>query len=319
MKCLIQNKILIIGAGNIAALFDNPTSSKILTHAHAFKENKNFTLKGFYDIDYSRAKIAAQRWGCEAFSNLEDAMESVDIVCICVPDKYHAKILEEVSKYTVKLVVAEKPLAKSLDEAKRIKQLYDKKKIPLLLNYSRRYLVEYQILKKDISKYGAFCKGTGYYGKGLQHNGSHMIDILSYLVGEVMGIERASHDISDFEEDDLSYDVTLRIKNGFFNMTAIDSRVATIFELDLFFEKARVRIIDGGNVIETYRVEGSKEYNGYFNYTLLERKNVEYSNALLGLVDNVKSYLENEEELVCTMDDGVKVLDICSRIRGDLT
>lgn len=46
-----MNRVVIIGAGNIAAGFDTPESKKILTHAHAVVVNPDFQLLGFYDID----------------------------------------------------------------------------------------------------------------------------------------------------------------------------------------------------------------------------------------------------------------------------
>lgn len=310
-------QVSIIGAGNIAALFDDSNSTSVFTHAHAFSENDNFELKGFYDIDFSKAQYAAFRWGCTAYSNIEDALNNIDVVCCCVPDRYHAEILEAVSKYNVKLVVAEKPLTKTLLEAKKIQAIFNHRRIPLLLNYSRRYLPEFQNLKKDILNYGDFIKGTGYYGKGIQHNGSHMIDILNYLVGDIHEYEKPLHILQDFEEDDASCDVTLRIKNGFFHMTAINSNIVTIFELDLLFEKARVRILDGGKMIEIYRVKESQEYKGYYNYVLEEGRVVDYSNAMRGLVQNALGYLENNNKILCTLEDGLNVLNVCSQIRGE--
>lgn len=93
----------------------------------------------------------------------------------------------------------------------------------------------------------------GYYGKGALHNGSHMIDILRFLLGEIgnpCAFGREIFDFEkeefDFEKEDSSKNLSLEIRNGNFYMMAIDSRAVTIFELELFFEKARVRILGGG-------------------------------------------------------------------------
>ena len=43
--------VLIIGAGNIGALYDTPDMDKVLTHAHAFSIINGFKLLGFVDLD----------------------------------------------------------------------------------------------------------------------------------------------------------------------------------------------------------------------------------------------------------------------------
>ena len=52
-------KIIIIGCGNIGALYDLK-SNKILTHAKAFSLIDNFSLY-FYDLNISLTKIVAKK------------------------------------------------------------------------------------------------------------------------------------------------------------------------------------------------------------------------------------------------------------------
>ncbi len=308
-------KVLIIGAGKIGAFFDAPNSEEVLTFAHGFYGNNSFELKGFYDVNYDCACEAAKLWNCNAYNSLDEAMRDVDIVCCCVPDKYHFDILMEISKYPVELVVTEKPLVENVEQAKIIEDKYRKKTVAL--NYSRRYLREFRELKEQIKEYGEFVKGVGYYGKGLLHNGSHMIDILSFLIGDVTDIGKKRFDIEDFFEDDKSVDVSFKLKKGIFNMIAIDCRVATIFEIELFFEKARVRILNGGTKIETYLIKESESFKGYYNYVYDREEIIDYSYAMKGLVNNIESYMNYGGELFCTIEDGINVLRICDEIRGN--
>lgn len=307
---------VIIGAGNIAANFDSPDSTDILTHAHAFQNSDAFRLLGFYDKDYHVAKAAALNWGCHAYESLESALESAEVVSCCVSDQYHKEILEKAAKYKPKLVITEKPLAVSMIEGKVIEQIYYHK-IPILLNYSRRFLKEFQDLREEIKQYGTFLKGIGYYGKGTLHNGSHMIDLLGFLLGTVECHEVLKPEIHDFDGDS-SRDVILKIQEGQFHMIAIDSRIATIFEMELFFEKTRIRILDGGTRIERYKIKESDTYQGYYNYVLSRSESVNYSNAMTGLIDNAQKFLNRDEKLLCTLEDGINVLRICMQIRGEV-
>lgn len=310
-------KAVIIGAGNIAAGFDSPKSEKVLTHAHAIMLHPDFELLGFYDRDEKKSREAAGRWGGKAFRDTASALRDADVVYCCVPDAFHGVVLKEIACFSPKLVVAEKPLASTFKEAQEIQSLYEGK-IPLTINYSRRFLKEFHRLKKEIPSYGRFLKGVGYYGKGALHNGSHMVDILRFLLGEIGNPCAFGREIFDFEKEDSSKNLSLEIRNGNFYMMAIDSRAVTIFELELFFEKARARILGGGEKIEIYHTEDSDTYVGYKNYKLQEEIFVDYSRAMTGLTENAAGFLKGEQELFCTLKDGMEVLKICTDIRGEL-
>lgn len=309
-----KERVIIIGAGNIAALFDSPDKEKILTHAHAIVKNKNLVLQGFYDTDFEKAKRAAEIWNTIAYREMEDALEEADIAVCCVPDEFHYELLKKCSEYHLKLVITEKPLTETVEEALEINKIYNHKGFALALNYSRRYLKEFQKLKDKISDYGFFLKGTGYYGKGIFHNGSHMIDILSFLLDSDCKVLNKSHAVNDFFENDQSYDVNLQVAGGIFEMKVIDCRIATVFEMDLFFEKARIRILDGGTKIEIYEIKESTDYAGYYNYMISEEWKIDYSGALSGLYDNIVNHLKSREKLLCSVDDGIRVLKICTEV-----
>ena len=83
--------VLIVGAGNIGAFYDNPESKNVLTHAHAFYKHLNFQIIGFIDINESKAENAAQIWGGKKFINIKDAFNesNIDVVVNDTPDEFH--------------------------------------------------------------------------------------------------------------------------------------------------------------------------------------------------------------------------------------
>lgn len=303
-------RTVIIGAGNIAAGFDFPESEKVLTHAHAVTRHPDLELAGFFDRDRKKAEKAAGIWKGKAFLSLGEALSDVDIVICCVPDECHVPVLKEIAKYKPKLVICEKPLAVSVDDAEQIYRRY-RQNIPLAVNYSRRFLNEIRLLKEEMRSYGNFLKGVGYYGKGLLHNGSHMVDLLRFFLGEVSAWNILAPGFCDYQQSDLSKDLLLEIAQGEFYMMAVDCRAVTVFELEFLFEKARVRILDSGEKIEVYHVMNSDIYAGYKNYKLTETRMVDYSGALTGLTDNAVNFLKGKENLYCTAGDALADLRIC--------
>jgi len=309
--------VLIIGAGKIGAFFDTPKSASILTHAHAFSEHPGFKLIGFVDRDGRRANQAARIWGGTGFSNLQKAFQAkrVDVAVNATPDKLHYKILRDLMGRPLKFILTEKPLASSLTEANNIMKLARTKRIPIAVNYQRRFVPEFQALAKNIknNKYGRYLAGTGYYGKGLKHNGSHLLDLVRYLIGEIKQIKETGR-TNDYIPGDPSLSGLVTLKNGGrFWLQAINRKFYTIFEADLFFSRARLRIINSGSQIEIQLVKANPIFKGYKNISGSRIINTQLSRAPYFTTDNIHRYLTGrEKKLVCSLTDGYEMVKISS-------
>ena len=295
----------IIGAGNIGAGFDSPNSPQILTHAHAVFSSACFNLRGFFDVE---------KWGCRCYDSIEELAGGSDVCVCCVPDRFHKSIIENLVDHKPKLIIAEKPLASTVDEGLELYKLCFGR-VPIAVDYSRRFIPEFQEIQRKLPSYGSFLKGVAYYGKGTYHNGSHMIDLLRFFFGEIEEVRKTGVEVHDFDYD-TTCDAILHINGSNVYLMGIDSRSVTVFEMDLMFEKARIRILNGGQVIESYSVAESENFSGYRNYKLFDTVFVDYSSALIGLYDNVYGFLNNKEKLLCDLEDGLNVLKICEKVRS---
>lgn len=314
--------LLIVGAGKIGAFFDTPQSDAVLTHAHAFSRHPGFRLIGFVDADRRQAESAAEIWGGEAFDSVNDAFArmGIDVAVVAAPDDSHCQLLQELAAYPLKLVFAEKPLAKTLAEAERIAGLYRECGVPLAMNYSRRYVPEFAALRDriDAEEFGRFLTGTGYYGKGTLHNGSHVVDLLRFLLGEVSATTTLGG-IRDWRDDDPSCSAFLELeRGGSFVMQPLDCRCYTVFEMDLFFERSRVRLVDAGFVVEMQEVRSSEVYDGYRVLSGGETYATSLGGALTAAAASLYNHLTTGVPLPCTGDDGVRALEVCCNIIGGL-
>jgi predicted dehydrogenase len=308
--------VLIIGAGNIGAFFDTPESGAVLSHAHAFSVHQGFALSGFVDADFAKAERAANLWGGKAFQSVKDAANSgaIDVVVVAVPDDHHFPILMELARYPVKLVFAEKPLTKTVDQALEINQLYRTNGISLAVNYSRRFVPEMAALSRQIASgsFGRYLTGTGYYGKGTLHNGSHLIDLVRFLVGNIKDVNVVSCN-RDFYEDDPSCSAVLVLDDGaLFFMQAVDCRCYTLFELDLLFERQRIRVTDSGFRIELQEVRGSARFAGYRTMEVSDGFDTQLDQALYAAAANIHDHLAAGVPLLCDGVDGYKAIAICN-------
>ncbi|MDR2766227.1 MAG: hypothetical protein LBB63_02060, partial [Holosporaceae bacterium] len=183
------------------------------------------------------------------------------------------------------------------------------KDVPVAVNYSRRYVKEFRHLADRISsgEFGDFRAGGGYYGKGFLHNGSHMIDLLRMLIGEVVSVEKISS-VADFYDHDPSVNANVFFNGSRFSMTAVDCHHFTIFELDLLFEMARIRILDSGFRIEVYKVTDDGMFAGYRQLNKAEDYPTELKNAMGNAIQNISNFLNGKEKLLCDFLDGYEAI-----------
>jgi predicted dehydrogenase len=300
---------------------DHPQSPHILSHAHGYKASEGFEIVGFVDRDLEKAENASTCWGGRAFDSIERLFEKqeVDVVSVCVPDELHYETLLALAKRPVKFIFLEKPAVRTAAEADVVRSLYAGLSIRVLVNYTRRFVSEIRKTRKAIKSgdYGTFLTGTGYYGKGLLHNGSHMVDLLQFLLGEVGEVKKIS-ETADFCDDDPSVSALLTLRSGGdFYLRHIDCRKFDTFELDLTFERKRIRIRELGAVIEEYSIGDNDVFKGCRTLNKETEYSTEHRKAMYHAVANIRNNLEHDEPLACTLQDSLDTLKTCLRIMRD--
>lgn len=309
---------LIIGAGKIGASYDSPKDKLFtLTHAHSYTRHPGFKLIGFYDVDQKKAAAAARKWKTKSYKSLSEAFSNndIDVVSITVPDDLHFSILRQIIKYRPKLVFVEKPLATSKSYGERIIKLYKKFRIPLLVNYNRRFTPEFISEREKIVKgtYGKFLGGVGYYGKGILHNGSHMINTLRFFF-EKVSLHSVIESEPDFYEKDPSVSAVLNVADKKFFMRHINSNLYTIFEFDLLFEKTRLRFVDSGFNIERHKIKNGQVHKNYRNMVKDKEIKTTLEQSLYYAADNIFKFLKGKEQLICDGEVALNDLKLCLTI-----
>jgi len=262
-------KAAIVGCGNIAGFLDAPNQDNILTHAHAYQVHKQTQLVAVCDPDLEQRRSFLATWGQDIrhFDSFETllASQDIDIVSICSPTNFHfeAMVLALKNK-KIQTIICEKPFVhtqEELDELKILMHIHPKN---ILLNFMRRYdpsiqrlhhLIEYESLGKILSFNGRFTKG-------LYHNGSHMLELVEYLCGDITSL--SSHNMTKIEDDFYgNFLMNCSDIQGILQNFSGDNYA--LFELEVILSKGRVLIKDSGHTIQIQTIEPSPKYKGYFN------------------------------------------------------
>lgn len=307
----------IIGAGMIGSNYDAPNSGIVLSHAHAIVNSENFYLKGFYDTNINASKDAARKWNTSVFDSFEEVKKSCDVICCAVSDSMHYVVLKEFyESENIKAIICEKPLASKVKDAVLLVEGFEHSNIPIVVNYSRRYMNSFNMLKYRINELGGFILGNCCYGKGLIHNGSHLVNILDYLIGlNNYSLKAITQIVYDYDNKDPSIGFVITNGDNLITFNVIPCDVTTVFQFELFFEKGKI-VYDGmTNEIRLYNIRASQMFKGYTNYLENGYLKVDRGNALINLYKNLYNIIQGNEDPYSDGTSALNTLKFCEFIQ----
>ncbi|MGP4066422.1 Gfo/Idh/MocA family protein [Oceanobacillus sp. M65] len=215
---------LVLGAGTMGS-----------THAAAFTKMENVALVGIVDINLAKAQVLAKKLGTEAFQTYDEAVSSIndiDVVSVCVPTPVHKHYVMKIADDN-RHVICEKPLARSLSDARSMINYCIEKGVKLFVGHVVRFFPEYVRAKQivDEGKIGdpAIIRTTrggvfpvasnDWYSNFISSGGLvldmiiHDFDYLRWCFGEVDRVYAKSSRARVFEKIEYAL-VTLRFKSG---------------------------------------------------------------------------------------------------------
>lgn len=306
----------LIGCGKIASEFaDDPRLKGVYTHAGAYAACPATALVAVCDVDPVKANNCARRWDVGAV--YRDAAElfadsAPEIVSICTPDHTHFEMLSlALETPGVRAVLAEKPVALEPAAARQIARLAGERGICVVVNYSRRYSPGHLRLRDEIraGRLGNIQAVSGYYTKGVLHNGSHWFDLARFLVGEITAVW-ATDKLKE-PGDDPTLDVFVRFAGGATGfLHGLDAGKYSLFEMDIVGTAGRVRIVDSGYWFDFSQVSDSPYFSGYRTLVDAGREAGMLDDVTLYAVEDLVACVESGTTPRCSLEDGVKALEI---------
>ncbi|EHP29041.1 oxidoreductase, NAD-binding [Sulfurimonas gotlandica GD1] len=237
--------LTIVGGGAISCGYDSPKDENILTHVHAALKHPLIKLDSIIEVDEQRQKYILDKWGkafdiCDSLENSISKHRS-DIFVVATPTSLHFKIINNIlSIHSPKLIICEKPIVSNLSELENLNTLINKHKIKIITNFPRRFDKSMNLLKDKISDIKEKYHFTGTFTKGLIHNGSHMIDLISMLIGKILNISAINKKIID---NDFFGKFLVQTEACDGIITNVNSSKLSIFELVIYTNAAKIEII----------------------------------------------------------------------------
>lgn len=312
---------MIVGCGNIAGGFDAARERDAwpLTHAGAFTRDGRFRIAACVDPDRARLSRFVDHWRVPraAASLAELADERFDVVSIASPTSLHADHLAATIALEPRLIFCEKPVTPTAAVTRIWTERCADADILLAVNHTRRWAPDVVALAAELraGRYGRIRTATGWYGKGVLNNGSHMVDLCHSLFGPVTAIS-AEVGVADFWPDDPTISGRLRAGDVPVVLIGGDARDYARFELEIASEAGIITMLDGGYAWRRRLAGESAVFAGYRTLDAGAVSVGRYEEAMAAAVDNIHGALTRAEPLASDGATALAAQAVCEQLRA---
>ncbi|WP_421956082.1 Gfo/Idh/MocA family protein [Polaromonas sp.] len=313
-------EVLIVGCGNIAGGFDaqRDMADWPLSHAGAYRRNGGFRLAACVEPDPERRARFMTRWsvptGAAAVQELEH--QHFDVISICSPTTLHAGHLEQALALRPRAIFCEKPLTPSLAASRQWVQACEDQGVALAVNHTRRWAPDARQLRENLQSgaWGAVRSVIGHYNKGILNNGSHLLDLLLWLLGP-LEVDWVGSPVADFWADDPTIPAVLRTSEGIpVHLSAAHAGDYALFELQIITARGTVAMEDGGLHWRLREAAPSPYFPGYRSLAAGSRSEGRYAEAMLNAASNLHDHLSHGTPLASTGRTALAAQLLCETI-----
>ncbi|MCM4169072.1 Myo-inositol 2-dehydrogenase [Arenibacter antarcticus] len=254
----------IIGTGAIAS-----------HHAKSIQELEDCKLIAVCSSTPERAKVASEKFGVPAYSNLEEFLlrDDLDIISVCTESGRHMEPILAAAM-AGKHVIVEKPLEVTVERASRIIAVCRAQNVKLGVIFQNRFNPAYLRLKQAVHQgalgklilgnaYIKWYRDEAYYktsdwkgtltgdgGAALINQGIHTIDLLLDIMGDVESVfGKVKTMVHDIEGEDIGI-AMLDFKNGAMGTIEGGTSLYPGYKdrLEIFGENGSI-IYEGGEIV----------------------------------------------------------------------
>jgi predicted dehydrogenase len=320
-------KTAIIGLGKISWANEmDPVIKKMMdfpTHFSVLREDPHFQLVAAQDIS-GKARNAFKRKALKdgldvaVYSDWQKMIkaERPELVVVATNTASHVEICSKLIDLGIKNILCEKPLSYSFTEAEKLVDKADKKGCVLFVNYFRAFNDSYLKLIQNIENglLGKIQSFDAKYSRGILNNGTHLIDLLTRMFGEIKTVKGFKNPTCNLSEKDPTVGAFLEFQNGTSGyMHGLSSDHYYVYDLDIMgelgvlnivFDKARLLVPDTSN-----------KFSGFKRLKDKPRANlIDVRDRLYPVYENIYSCLRKGGKNKCSGRDSLKSLLAADKI-----
>jgi predicted dehydrogenase len=327
--------IALIGCGRIGFLLENdPLRYKPCTH-YGGAASAGLAITHACDINPGRLTKFGTTAGISGENLFEDYRKLLqtarpDMAIIATWTESHERIAVEAARNGAAVIVLEKPMASSLQGCGSIIAECRRNGTSVIISHERRYDSRYRKVKDiiDGGKIGRVktvhasiltggYSGTSDPGEGggpLLHDGTHLVDMIRFLFGEIASIEgefQRSGRTSGFEDRACAWLKTEQDVDIF--LEAGGNRNYFVFELEI--SGTLGRIVIGNGYESLFLSRASRHYTGFRDITEVTFPPYRKNNCFHDLYREAKKSLAGKAAVISSSArDGYRALEVIHAI-----
>ena len=314
-------KVGVAGAGHLGKI-----------HLKLLEQSSKYELVGFYDVDENNGNEVESKFGYTFYPDLDSLLDKVDVLDIVTPTLSHFEVAKEAIRKG-KHVFLEKPIAHTNDEAQEIISLAQEFGVKGQVGHVERFNPAFSAVKNNIDK-PLFIEAhrlAEFNPRGTDvpvvlDLMIHDLDvILSIVKSEVKEIH--SSGVSVISETPDIANVRLAFENGCVaNITTSRISMKNMRKMRVFQKDAYISVDFLEKKSEIIRMEDATDLNtDDFSMVLenaekqkkkiwFEYPKIEANNAILDELESFADAIEKGKEILVTLQDGQKALDLALKI-----
>ena len=317
----------VIGLGKVAAGFaDDPVMARhypYATHAQVLGAHPAFAWDAAVDVSDAALDVARRRWHVRHAVASLDALpdrDAIEVAVIATPPDVRLEVVERLPG--LRAVIVEKPIATTIAAAQDFLDHCKRHGVLVQVNLWRRADTLFAALAGGRLRelIGAPQAAFGVYGNGLANNGTHMIDFVRMLLGEVDAVQTLAG-VAPSAAGPIAGDVdvafALRIRGGI-ACALSPVRFAHYREngLDVWGERGRLSILQEGLDVRVFPREPNRAMQDEHEIASDRPQPLASTvgDAFFRLYDNVAATLAGDAELCSSGESALRTARVVEAV-----
>jgi predicted dehydrogenase len=314
----------VVGLGQIGLMYDfDEKRTKPSSHVLAYSQDPGFQLVAASDTRIEQEQHLHQLApDVKFYANYQEMLADcpVDVISICTHAQTRVDMIDFIVRYTkTKMIFCEKPLGASAQDAAMLSGIVEDYEGYFIPNLSRRWNSGINRIKDSMNSrtYGSLQKIHLRYTRGIFNTGSHLFDMIRFLVGEIQEVRVVNKVYTSSElSGELSFSFEFTCQESVAGYAeAFDDTNYYMFEVDLYFEAGKIEITRSGDQIRYLKVGEHPLFAGLRSLVDDQCEQHLLSESTLGnAITHLHRVLSGVEQPVCSFKDGMYPLFVAEAL-----
>jgi len=314
----------VIGCGRIGLAWERPEEPqpKPATHAGAFARHPRIELTAVADVKPEALALARSLFpGVATFADYREMLAAArpEIVAVATQEDAHPEVVEACAGRGVRAIVCEKPIARGPDAARRMIEVCARAGALLFVNHTRRFDPAVRRVRDELAAgaVGQVLQATCYYTNGLFNTGTHLVDLLRFLLGEVRWVQGVADDRGAVPPGDVAVDALVEFASGArAALQCLDVRDYSIFDVHLYGRKGALALTRFGYEVERTPLKPRADVARLLELDLDGRTRAGRARSLMeSVAAHVVDCLDGRDRPISRGEDGLAALETLHALR----